>query len=96
MVEGPGGHALEENIEQQNRTVNWPFNWLFRKSGANTRKTVTFGDAAEVSGALQWTILRPHPDNGAVVRRHQGVGPAAGVERARRGGAGRASRRGEL
>ena len=57
MVEGPGGHALEENIEQQNRTVNWPFNWLFRRSGSSTRKTVTFGDAAEVSGALQWTII---------------------------------------
>ena len=57
MVEGPGGHALEENIEQQNRTVNWPFNWLFRRSGSGTRKTVTFGDASEVSGALQWTII---------------------------------------
>ncbi|MYK76506.1 MAG: ABC transporter permease [Acidimicrobiaceae bacterium] len=57
MVEGPGGHALEENIDQQNRPVNWPFNWLFRRSGTGTRKTVTFGDAAEVSGALHWTII---------------------------------------
>ena len=58
MVEGPGGHAVKENIELQNRTVNWPFNWLFRgKTGQSTRKTVTFGDAAEVSGALRWTIF---------------------------------------
>ena len=57
MVEGPGGHAIKENIEAQNRTENWPFNWLFRKKGQSARKTVTFGDAAEVSGALQWTIL---------------------------------------
>ncbi|WP_419929681.1 ABC transporter permease [Candidatus Poriferisocius sp.] len=58
MVEGPGGHAVKENIEQQNRTANWPFNWLFRgKTGQSTRKTVTFGDAAEVSGALRWTIF---------------------------------------
>ena len=57
MVEGPGGHALKDNIEQQNRQANWPFNWLFRKRGGpSARKTVTFGDAAEVSGALAWTI----------------------------------------
>ena len=56
MAEGPGGHALKENIEQQNRPVNWPFNWLFRGKGADARKTVTFGDAAEVSGALPWTV----------------------------------------
>ncbi len=58
MVEGPGGHAVKENIEQQNRTANWPFNWLFRRqTGQSTRKTVTFGDAAEVSGALRWTVF---------------------------------------
>ncbi|MCE2512775.1 MAG: ABC transporter permease [Acidimicrobiia bacterium] len=57
MVEGPGGHALKDNIEQQNRQVNWPFNWLFRKHGSSARKTVTFGDAAEVSGALLWTVV---------------------------------------
>lgn len=57
MVEGPGGHALKENIEQHNRLVNWPFRWLFSKSGSDGRKTVTFGDAAEVSGALAWTIV---------------------------------------
>ncbi len=57
MAEGPGGHALKENIEQQNRLVNWPFNWLFQKKGASARKTVTFGDASEVSGALVWTII---------------------------------------
>ena len=57
MVEGPGGHALKDNIEQQNRLVNWPFNWLFRKSGPSARKTVTFGDAAEVSGAFAWTVV---------------------------------------
>ena len=56
MADGPGGHALKDNIEQQNRPVNWPFNWLFRKSGQSARKTVTFGDAAEVSGALLWTV----------------------------------------
>ncbi len=57
MVEGPGGHAVGDNIDQQNRLVNWPFNWLFRKRGTSARKTVTFGDAAEVSGALVWTIV---------------------------------------
>ena len=57
MVEGPGGHAVGDNIEQQNRQVNWPFNWLFRKRGSSARKTVTFGDAAEVSGALLWTVV---------------------------------------
>ena len=57
MVEGPGGHALKDNIEQQNKMTNWPFNWLFRRRGSDARKTVTFGDAAEVSGALLWTII---------------------------------------
>ena len=57
MAEGPGGHALDDNIDQQNRIANWPFNWLFSKRGQSTRKTVTFGDAAEVSGALRWTVV---------------------------------------
>ncbi|MCQ3813995.1 MAG: ABC transporter permease [Acidimicrobiia bacterium] len=56
MAEGPGGHAISDNIDQQNRLTNWPFNWLFRKKGADARKTVTFGDASEVSGALLWTV----------------------------------------
>ena len=56
MAEGPGGHALKDNIDQQSRQSNWPFNWMFRKKGASARKTVTFGDASEVSGALPWTI----------------------------------------
>ncbi len=56
MAEGPGGHALKDNIEQQNKLANWPFNWLFAKRGRGTRKTVTFGDAAEVSGAFRWTV----------------------------------------
>ena len=56
MAEGPGGHALKDNIEQQNRMSNWPFNAMFRSKGADARKTVTFGDAAEVSGALPWTV----------------------------------------
>ena len=58
MAEGPGGHALKDNIEQQNRLANWPFNWLFhQRGGSSARKTVTFGDAAEVSGAFLWTIV---------------------------------------
>ena len=58
MVEGPGGHAVKENVEQHNRLVNWPFNWLFRsRGGSSARKTVTFGDAAEVSGAFLWTVI---------------------------------------
>ena len=57
MAEGPGGHAVKENVEQHNRLVNWPFNWLFRRRGSNARKTVTFGDAAEVSGAAVWTVV---------------------------------------
>ena len=56
MAEGPGGHALGDNIDQQNRLANWPFVWLFRKQGQSARKTVTFGDASEVSGALLWTV----------------------------------------
>ena len=56
MAEGPGGHALKDNIEQQAKQSNWPFNWMFHKKEANARKTVTFGDAAEVGGALQWTV----------------------------------------
>ena len=56
MAEGPGGHALKDNIDQQARQSNWPFNWMFQKKGASARKTVTFGDASEVSGALPWTV----------------------------------------
>ena len=56
MAEGPGGHALKDNIDQQAKQSNWPFNWMFRKQGTSARKTVTFGDAAEVGGALQWTV----------------------------------------
>ena len=56
MAEGPGGHALKDNIDQQAKQSNWPFNWMFRKQGTSTRKTVTFGDAAEVGGALRWTV----------------------------------------
>ena len=57
MVEGPGGHALKDNIEQQGRQTNWAFGWMFRDKGPSARKTVTFGDAAEVSGALVWTVV---------------------------------------
>ncbi len=57
MVEGPGGHALDENIDTQRRLVNWPFNWLFARRSKSQGKTVTFGDAAEVSGALLWTAI---------------------------------------
>ncbi len=56
MAEGPGGHALKDNIDQQSKQSNWPFNWMFQKKGASARKTVTFGDAAEVSGAWAWTV----------------------------------------
>ena len=56
MAEGPGGHALKDNIEQQAKQSNWPFNWMFQKKGASARKTVTFGDASEVRGALPWTL----------------------------------------
>ncbi len=56
MAEGPGGHALKDNIDQQAKQSNWPFNWMFHKKEANARKTVTFGDAAEVGGALPWTL----------------------------------------
>ena len=37
--------------------MNRPFNRLFRQQGQSTRKTVTFGDATEVSGALRWTVV---------------------------------------
>lgn len=57
MVEGPGGHALGENIDTQRRLINWPFNWLFKRRSKSQGKTVTFGDAAEVSGALLWTAI---------------------------------------
>ena len=56
MAEGPGGHAIKDNIDQQAKQSNWPFNWMFHKREANARKTVTFGDAAEVGGALKWTV----------------------------------------
>ena len=63
MADGPGGHALKEHIDQQSQEANRPFNWMwqpfmfmFRKSGQSARKTVTFGDAAEVSGNLLWTV----------------------------------------
>lgn len=56
MAEGPGGHALKDNIDQQARESNRPFNWMFQKKGSSARKTVTFGDASEVSGALPWTV----------------------------------------
>lgn len=57
MVEGPGGHALGDNIQQQSRQANWSFPWMFGKKGSSARKTVTFGDAAEVSGAWLWTLV---------------------------------------
>jgi len=57
MVEGPGGHALAENIDTQRRLINWPFNWLFKRRSKSQGKTVTFGDAAEVSGSLLWTVI---------------------------------------
>ena len=58
MVEGPGGHAIDDNLDQQSRLSNWPFRWFFaRKELRGQGKTVTFGDASEVSGALSWTII---------------------------------------
>ncbi len=57
MAEGPGGHALDTNIEQQSKLANWPFNWLWKRRSKSNVKTVTFGDAAEVSGSAFWTVI---------------------------------------
>ncbi len=56
MTEGFGVFASRDSIEQQGQQGNWMLNLMFRKKGSSARKTVTFGDAAEVGGALQWTV----------------------------------------
>lgn len=54
--EGHSDHALRSTLGNVSSVLRRPFGRWSGSTGQSARKTVTFGDAAEVSGAFRWTV----------------------------------------
>ena len=56
-TEGHSDHAVTSTSGNVSSALRRPFGRWSGPAGQSARKTVTFGDATEVSGALRWSLI---------------------------------------